>query len=192
MRVAVFARLAYGLLILFAGVVIAACDDPLALLPAINENRVDTLSLFALQNTPVASPSAFDILSGDPVRTDQRRAFDFAFDMDAVGTPFAIPPGALGLPPEPGVLPSDSAFEAIRSAPLEGYITDQSVPLGLGSVFVVRSRLSFDGCGLTGSLPRYGKFRILALDQQARTVTLEVLVNRNCGYRSLEPGLPTS
>jgi hypothetical protein len=41
-------------------------------------------------------------------------------------------------------------------------------------------------------LPRYGKFQVLAIDPAQRTVTLEFLIDRNCGYRGLEPGLPDS
>jgi hypothetical protein len=41
-------------------------------------------------------------------------------------------------------------------------------------------------------VPRYGKFHVLALDPTERTVTLEHLINLNCGYRSLTPGTPES
>ena len=35
-----------------------------------------------------------------------------------------------------------------------------------------------------------GKFEILEIDAVARTVTIKTLVNENCGYIGLEPGLP--
>jgi hypothetical protein len=41
-------------------------------------------------------------------------------------------------------------------------------------------------------LPRYGKFRVLDLNIEERSVTLELLVDVNCGYRGLEPGFPSS
>jgi hypothetical protein len=31
---------------------------------------------------------------------------------------------------------------------------------------------------------------VLAYDSLARTVTFQVMVNVNCGYRDLQPGLP--
>ena len=62
----------------------------------------------------------------------------------------------------------------------------------MGSVFVIRSRPFIVGCELTGELPRYGKFHVLAVDPVARSLKLETLVNQNCGYRSLEPGLPST
>jgi len=43
-----------------------------------------------------------------------------------------------------------------------------------------------------GALPRYGKFQVLSLDPVARSVTFQTLVNQNCGYRSLRPGIPTA
>ena len=36
----------------------------------------------------------------------------------------------------------------------------------------------------------YGKIEILAIDPVARSVTFRYLVNNNCGYLGLEPGLP--
>jgi hypothetical protein len=36
----------------------------------------------------------------------------------------------------------------------------------------------------------YGKAHVLAIDTLARRIDLEMLVDQNCGYRGLEPGLP--
>jgi hypothetical protein len=59
-----------------------------------------------------------------------------------------------------------------------------------GTLFVIRSRSSNVQCAFSGGLPRYGKFHVLGVDLVARTVTLEMLVDLNCGYRGLEPGIP--
>jgi hypothetical protein len=37
----------------------------------------------------------------------------------------------------------------------------------------------------------YGKLHILSIDVPTRTVTYEVMVDQNCGYIALTPGLPT-
>jgi hypothetical protein len=166
-----------------------ACGDDIQLPDATFVNAVDTTVLFALTGTPITDPSGFDVVLGTPVRTDRTNAFDFAFDVEG-GAPLIYPAGALGLAAEPGLLRSDESFESITSAPLEGYVPDSALSVSAGTVFVVRSRNSNAQCTLGTSLPRYGKFHVLAVDVGARTITLEHLVDLNCGYRGLEPGTP--
>jgi hypothetical protein len=175
-----------------AGLLTAAlsCGDSLSLPPATFTNAVDTVVLAALTATPIAQSSGFDVVVGESVRTDRTTPVDFAVDIDAGGTPRIYPAGALGLPAQPGVLLSDQAFDALTSAPLEGYVTDSALVVAANDVFVVRSRPSTVQCAFSGGLPRYGKFRVLNVDLGARTVTLEMLVDLNCGYRGLEPGTP--
>ncbi|MEX1051106.1 MAG: hypothetical protein WEC54_06095, partial [Gemmatimonadales bacterium] len=67
---------------------------------------------------------------------------------------------------------------------------DTAVTVVVGTVLIGRSRASNVGCVVVGALPRYGKFRVLAVDIGTRALTLETLINTNCGYRDLEPGLP--
>ena len=74
-------------------------------------------------------------------------------------------------------------------------LVEDPLEVGLESVFIVRSRPDA-GIGVTacafflGRLPRYGKFRVLSIDSVTRQITMEYLVNINCGYRSLEVGTP--
>lgn len=179
--------------VVFILAVAVACDDS-GLYPATYPNYVDTVTLYALRGTPIATPSAFDIAFGITARTDQGEAFDFAFDIDSLGAAILLPAGALGLTAEAGLQLSDEAFDEIDEPPDDGYIVDSVLTVSLGDVFVGRSRntTGMDGCSYYGELPRYGKFRVLELDFENRTVLLEALVNLNCGYRELEPGYPTS
>ena len=55
-----------------------------------------------------------------------------------------------------------------------------------GDVLLARSRLVCTSL----SVPQYGKLEITALDTVARTIRYRFLVNNNCGYTSLQPGLP--
>lgn len=173
-----------------------ACDDPLALLPAEIENEVDTLTLFALRGTEIADPSALNIVGRATARTDRGEPFDFAYDIADDGTAKLYPAGVFGLAGGAGILvisrpPADS-FATVLTAPDGGYVTDSSVTIEPGVVFVGRSRSTSAACNLGTSLPRYGKFRILTVDMPMRTVQIEALMNANCGYRGLEPGLPES
>src|SRR5512145_617013 len=126
------------------------CGDNITLPAASFENVVDTVVLAALSGTPIDQPSGFDVVVALPVRTDRTNAFDFAFDIDAGGTPRIHPAGTLGLSSDPGILQSDQAFEAITSAPEEDYVTDTALVVAAGTVFVVRSRPSNIQCALAG------------------------------------------
>lgn len=174
---------------------LSACDDSLGLPNPAFANRVDTITLYALNGTPIRLPSAYDVVTASDSRTERGDPFDFAFNIDENGTALILPPGAMGgaFPKLAGVLLSDEEFESIRSAPLEEYVADSAIAIAESSVFVVQSRPErTPDCLFLGALPRYGKFRVLALNPTERSVTLELLVDINCGYRGLEPGFPAS
>ena len=176
--------------LILLGVVLGACNQALQLTPATLTNAVDTVTVYALRGTSITQPSGFDIPSNRPARTDNA-AFDFAFDIDPSGKALLYPAGALGLARAPGILITGDVFDSLKTAPTTGYTDSVSVAISTGNVFIVKSRPYIVGCELTGALPRYGKFRVLAVDPAVRSVTMEALVNQNCGYRSLELGLPT-
>jgi hypothetical protein len=172
-----------------AAAALAACGDTTSVTPATNVNVVDTVTLYALRGTAVSLPSGYDVPSRQPTRTDTPN-FDFAFDLNDAGAALVYPAGALGLTADAGVLRSESGFTELETAPTDGYVLSEPLELSVNLVFVARSRPSGSGCILTGALPRYGKFRVLEIDPVSRTVTFETLVNQNCGYRDLKPGLP--
>jgi hypothetical protein len=168
----------------------AACGGGTGLAPAVYENFVDTFDLYALRGTPLNAPSYYDVVNARASRPDQGEEFDFAFDLSDEGEAEVLPAPELGVGIPVGLRLMDDAFTSIDQAPLEDY-SDRALTVTVETVFVVQSRLSRNFCGFLGQLPRYGKFRVLAIDSDARTITFEALVNQNCGYRSLEPGLPT-
>jgi len=57
----------------------------------------------------------------------------------------------------------------------------------VGDRFFVRTTVST--CSLLG-VPLYGKLEVLELDPTQHTVKVRVLANQNCGYRSLNIGIP--
>lgn len=183
------------MLVATVGGSVAACDDPLSLRPATDANFIDTVVVYALRGTAIDLPSGYDIVIRQTARTDRADPFDFAFDIDGEESALVYPRSALGLPRQSGVLISDREFGEIDEAPVEDYELESAVTVAEGTVFVVRSRAESGGivaCPIfVGPLPRYGKFRVLAVDTEARSLTLEALVNVNCGYRGLEPGIPT-
>lgn len=179
-------RLAMGFAIGFG-----ACSGSVQLPNPTFINFVDTLELYSLRGTPVPTASAFDIVRGFPARMELEEEFDFAFDFSDGDTAIIVPGQALGIPIESGVQPMDRAFDDILIAPVEDYIDDSIMSVDVGTVFAGRSRRAPDFCSaFLGALSRYAKFEVLAIDRVEGKITLKYLVDFNCGYRGLEPGLP--
>jgi hypothetical protein len=173
----------------------AACGNPLAL-QAFRSNIPDTVSVYALSGTPISAPSAFSIVDGVAVRTDQGRQFDFAFDIDTAGRPVLLPTGALHLGKQSGLQISALQFDSIKIAPTGGYELDSAIVVHENSVVIAHS--SPNVCtGIIGvTAPFYAKLHVLTIDTTSglngngRRIDFEVLADRNCGFRGLEPGLP--
>lgn len=166
----------------------AACGDTTGLPAPFFTNVVDTASLFALRGTALTLPSAYSLEGAQPVRTDLTTAFDFAFDFDSLGAPALFPTGAINLGQLSGLQRSTTSFGALKLAPTSGYVFDKPLALDTGTVVLVRSRPMQCLFGATVSL--YAKLRVLGVDSTARRLDFEILVDQNCGYRGLEPGLP--
>ncbi|HTR19596.1 MAG TPA: hypothetical protein VMH88_01975 [Gemmatimonadales bacterium] len=170
----------------------AACSSSTGLPAATQANTVDTVSLYTLNGDtfPLDRPAGFDLFSNLVVRTDRTTSFDFAFNLTADGKAIFLPTYVLGLARGSGFIPSSSQFSLLTNAPLGGYQDSLPTVLDSGGVAIMRSRPVV--C-ITGTvLYYYGKLHVLAIDTTARRLDLEVLVDRNCGYHSLLPGIPNS
>ena len=180
------------LLLLLGAAAVAGCGDPLSLLPAAFENKVETEGLWAASRTPVVLESGFVISQRSAVRLDQVSSFDFYYDVSPAGEHFFIPMAAVvntgrtsgnpGFREEPSI-----PFDSIKIAPQQDYVSQDTVRFRVGDVFYARSAVE-SSCGL--GIPYYAKLQILSVDDSAYKVTFRILANVNCGYRSLEIGLP--
>jgi len=175
--------------VLLAAALAAGCSDPNELPDASQQNFVDTLTIYALNGTPIQRPSAFSVQDG-AVRTDRTTGFEFAYDVAPSGERLFLPQQVLDLQVQntvdPGILPRPGAtFDGIRRAVSNGYITEDTVSADSGLVYLVRSRLV---CSI--GVSQYAKIQVLSFDDAARSVTFQVLANHNCGYRDLTPGIP--
>lgn len=158
---------------------------------AVVENTVDTVLIGALVGTPITVPSAYGINPGvaGPIRTDQTSAFDFAYNILPDGRRVFLPRAALGLvsnTAEPGLQASEDGFDDIDEAPLNGYLTLDTIEVAVGERYIARGRVACTSIGV----PLYAKIEILEFDDVDRRVTFRALANTNCGFRSLRPGLP--
>ena len=177
------ASLALGLL------TVTACGDT-KLQTAFDTNVVDTVTLYALDGTALQLPSAYSISTAAVVRTDQSSSFDFAFNITSGDSAVLLPTGALHLGVGSGILKVAAPFDAITIVPGGVYVDSLPVHIDSGTVAVVHSRAL--SCIVTGTLSYvYAKLQVLAVDTVARSLTMQILSNKNCGYRSLEPGNPT-
>ena len=174
--------------LLLATAVLASCADDSLPDPTLL-NKIDTLTIYALRGTPIGTSSGFRVTGGSLVRTDGSGSFDFLYDLDSIHGPTFYPAEVTGIIPHsdanPGILPVATPFDSLLSAPSNGYIVDEPVPVDSGDVLLLRSTIN---CGI--GVPFYGKLEVQSIDSVAKTLTFRVLVNNNCGYRDLNVGLP--
>jgi hypothetical protein len=174
-----------SILLLLSG---AACSDNNGLGNPTFTNVERTETVYSLIGTPVATPSGY-ALEGGRIRTDQTDAFDFAYNVEPDGRHVFIPRAALGIDTSnsvnPGFQARTESFDGITVARSNGYVSREIVPIAIGERYVVRSRVTCDI-----GVPKYAKMEILDFDEAAKTVTFRILINDNCGFRGLEPGLP--
>jgi len=171
---------------------LGACNSTI-LPPATTANVVDTVTLYALNGTPLGTPSAYAISGPLVVRTDLSASFDFAFNIDTLHRPVLVPTGVLALgvvqaSTQPGFVLSSSTFADLTQAPTGGYEIDSALVVAVGNVIIARSRGLTCSDGTTNTL--YAKLHVLAISTTARTIQFEALADQNCGYVGLEPGLP--
>lgn len=189
-------RLTSGLVLAAFIAVAGACSDPNALQDASITNVVDTsVTLWSLTHGPLDKPVAYSIIARNGVRTwEVGSAFEFAFDVTPDGRPVFIPTDLLGLLGSSALKPglrqtTTQTFDQMTRAPSNGYTVTDTVPVVVGDRFYIRTTVS--ACTVL-SVPLYGKMEVTGVDTAAKTVTLKVLVDQNCGYRGLKEGIPKS
>ncbi len=178
-----------GVALIALAIVAGACSNSNSLGPASDPNIIDTVTIYALHDTPVTLPSGFSIADRLAVRTDESAAFDFVFNIDAVGQPVFLPLAVLGMgstSANPGFKATTKTFDEIIVADRDNYVTEDTVAFAAGDRFFARSRVVCTSL----SVPRYGKIEVLSIDPEARAVTFRYLVDVNCGYVGLQPGIP--
>jgi len=164
----------------------AACDNPFALPPATAIPFDTTYTLWSLTGSPVSDPSAYDMVLQLIARTDRTTSFDFALDMpDSLGDtiPLLLPPGAFGLPRDGGLQISKTPFDSLNYAPDGGYDQGAGQKLAVGTVVLASSRTQ--SCNYSIVHPLYAKLLVTAINTAARSVTFRMVLDPNCGYRSL-------
>src|SRR5260221_4979108 len=78
-----------------AAAILGACGAPLSLNPASVENRIDSVTVWAVTGTSVSLPSAYDITLRQRERLDQITTFDFLYDVSPAGKHVFLPLAAV-------------------------------------------------------------------------------------------------
>lgn len=196
------ARLRGAALLLLAGAVAvtSACGgaDPFAIRASL-ETSLDTLAIFPLGSAQPLLPSALDLFGRSVVRPALRGGvvpnFDIAFDVDAQGRVLLYPASIVASPPggspRTGFQLVAGTFDALESAPRDGYRFDTVQVAAVGQLIAIEGQgVSQTGiyCGTTS--PLHAKLVIDSVSRATGAVHLRVRTNPNCGFRSLKAGLP--
>jgi len=192
-RAAAALRAAGALLALAA----AACSDPFSV-EADFDTVESVVTLRALTGTPLELPLAL-LVAPVPqvVRPASDFVFDLAFDLDAAGAAQLYPVDVVA---RPSVIAgrrvglqkiTGRSYDEVTRAPDGGYDFSDPMPVAVGDVIVVQA-IGHPSC-LTSffSTLVFAKLRIEAIDPAARTMSVRVLVDPNCGFRGFESGTPS-
>lgn len=183
--------------VLGAAIVVSACTNPLHI-QASAAVTIDTLTVSALSGTSPSLASAVDVFTRQPVLVDGGAQFDVAFDILSANQVRIVPVKLVvtsisgvrlvGLKPVPG------KFDSLLIAPAGTYEQDSSLTVGPGDLVVVQTTRALPGefCQFAISPYLYAKLSVISIDTTARTIQFQLGADPNCGFRSLQPGLPTS
>jgi hypothetical protein len=177
-------------------VTLSACGDTNSLLtPASNENISRQYGVYALTGSAAGQPAGYQFTSESLVRPQILNTgalnFDIAFDITADGKALILtakkvvplpPAGA----PSIQLLKLTAVYDQLTYAPDKGYVADSTATLAVGEAILVRVINS----GCVYGEPYYAKIGIDSINVAERRLLVRSLVNRNCGYRSLESGVP--
>lgn len=191
------ARLAAAGVVL--GAAAAACNNNTA--PFLGVARSETALLpfvvYPLSGDP-SLPAAVDLSGRRAVRPAILAGavinFDLAFDLDTQGRILVIPPARLAAPPSGsprvGLQTRDESFDGLTRAPESGYRFDSTAVVTRGQTVVVQT----SGTACSTTYPMHAKLVVDSVGAAGvgRPIYLRLRVNPNCGFRSLEPGLPKS
>ena len=184
--------------LLAAALTLSACGEETLGLRAYSAVEFDTLSAYAMSGTPISFPAAYSAESGIVVRVDPTIAFNVAFDLLAPGRVQLVPARRIsaqrvvnGLPSAParlGMQRIKGTFESMTKAPVDGYAYDSTFSVAPGEGVVLE--IAADACSYSLISQRYAKLVVDSIVPARRQVYFRGVRDPNCGFRSLQPGIP--
>jgi hypothetical protein len=183
-----------ALALLASASILTACGDP-QLLRASLPTIQDAYTVFALTGTPATSPSGINTYVRSAVRVDGNANFDVAFDIDASGNAVIYPVqkvvSSLSGSRHVGLRKVAGTFESVDIAP-SGTYADSVIVAAKGEVVIVQSARNStgDACQFDISPYIYTKLLVDSIAPATRTITIQAILDPNCGFRSFQPGIP--
>jgi hypothetical protein len=178
---------------------VAGCGTDLTLPPATTPITQQLIHLYAIDGTPVGTPSGYSMISLGEVQTFRSNDFDFVFDLGVDSTfglgtkgdtiAVLLPRGYLGFAEDGGLQWTLVGFDSVRVAPLTGYEKKKPTRIRAGDTVIAASRLQT--CNFGFVRPRYARLNIVSIDLATRSAQILVVIDTNCGYRGLGSGIPT-
>jgi hypothetical protein len=178
---------------------LAACGDGLTLPPATVPIAQQQITLYALTETPVGTPSGYNMTTLSEVQIFRSNDFDFVFEIGVdsafgVGTKgdtvaVLLPRGYMGFQEDGGLQYTPIGFDSVKIAPETGYEKLKPTKVRAGDTILAASRVQ--QCNFAFVRPRYAKLYIQSIDLATRSAVITVIIDTNCGYRSLGSGIPT-
>lgn len=173
-------------------IVVAACEDPTlsrATLPTLG----DTVEVYAVNGAPPGARTALQLFQVSAVQANSAFQFDVALDIDGAGNVVVIPVRRLsgfGGGYRVGLQASTDGFDAITLAPRGGYTYDSTLVVPPGRTVLIESS-DPGACAFSYfSQVFYAKMAVASVNTAARRMTVMFTVDRNCGFRSFEEGIP--
>lgn len=176
-------------------VILAACGS-LTRPKAQTDNATDTVTVYAINGTPVDAPTGLWLFGQQAVVISSGFGFDLSFDIDSVGeiklyTVRYVAGGLATTAHTVGLQRYNGGFDALEKAPQSGYISDSLFTTKVGDVFIVQTS---DPTACSFSIYSnviYAKLEVLGVDSGTRAVRTRFTVDPNCGFLSLVPsGIP--
>jgi hypothetical protein len=180
-----------------AAILASACTDPIHI-TAQDATVVDTITVYALSGTSPSLPSGLDVFTRQPIVVDGFAAFDLAFDIVSPTQVRILPVRFVVTSPsgvrQVGIKHHPGTFPQLLNAPSGTYPTDSAITVSPGDLVVIQTTRAFPGefCQFALQPYLYAKLSVLSIDMAARTIQFELGMDPNCGFRSFEPGIPTS
>lgn len=188
-----------------AGMFVVACGgtDPFA--PIANQTTQSAaFQVYALSTASSLLPTAMSLYAFQTarpaVRSNLSLTFDVAFDVDGAGRVRLLPPKLLVAPQSAPLVTgfqivANTTFDALTRAPNSGYQYDSATVVSPGQVVAVQTQgAASAGVRCAIQTPMYAKLVVDSVRpaQGTSAVFFKVRVDQNCGFRSLEEGLPKS
>ncbi len=155
----------------------------------------DTLTAFSLSSATPFEPTAFDLATNSLVVPDGNLQFDFALNIDGnnvVVYPPKLVSSVVTAPRVVGLqLMTNQTFNSITIATHTGYEFNDSLLVAPGQTWLVvtQNLTACTAVNITSQELLFGKFIVDSLNKPLGKIFMRAIVDPNCDYDTLVPGV---